>query len=566
MPRTKTTRKEIPPAPVEQPSLLRLGPGEWRWPVAAALVVMALTCLPYFFGSFITPPGAQYTGLLYNTPDQAVYLSYMRQAHDGHLLFIDQFTTEPQQPWFFHILFLKLGTLSRITGLSLIAVFQVARVVCGAMLLVALYLFGAQFIQNIRARRFFLLFAAFASGFGWLYTLLFHPTGNQPHPPDFGPGVIMPEIVTFLSLLTSPLFCAALTLLVLVLLLTILALDRRSWKLALLAGVVGMGLANIHSYDMIPLAATIVLYLVARTIMFRRFVWQEWVLAAIIGAPSAIPLLYQVHIYSNLPVFRLKAEVKTLSPPVAHYLLAMGISFLLAIPGAVLALRRSRTAPVFILPVIWFVATLACSYLPFPFQRKMAEGMQIPLTLLAAVFVSSSLLDTNRLQVRYGILIAALLVIVSFPSNAFFLGKVSNDLQSINGESTRYLLPPLYLRDDQVETLDWLNQRHMRDNEAVLCNSMLGAYVPSWTGARTYIGHWSETLDYQGKLRIFAAFIRGTMPNDQRRDLLRSQHIRYIIVGPEERAYANGDVSLTGLPVREVKRIGDHVAIYVINH
>lgn len=560
----KATVKEIPSKPEQKPSLFRLGPGEWQWPVIVALVIMALTCLPYLFGMYITPPGVEYTGILYNAPDQAVYLAYMRQAHDGHLLFTDQFTTEPQRPWFFHILFLKLGLLSRFTGLSLIAVFHLARCVSGAMLLVSLYLLGAQFLTSLRARRFFILFAAFASGLGWLYMLLMSPTGNQPHPPDFGPGVIMPEIVTFLTLLVNPLFCAAVTLLILVILLTVLAIEHRSWKLALIAGILGMALANIHSYDMIPLAVTIVLYLIARAVLNRRFVWQEWALALLVGAPSFIPLIYQSHLYSSLPVFRLKAEVATLSPPLLHYLLAMGIPLVLALPGAFIAFKRSRKAAIFMLPLIWFAVAFACSYLPFPFQRKMAEGMQIPVCLLATIFISHHLLDTEKWQFRYRMLTTAILIAICFPSNAFFLSKVTNDLLTLGQDNTRYLLPPLYLRSDQTAALDWLNRQQMRDDEAVLCNSMLGAYVPARTGARTYVGHWAETLDYPRKLQAFAAFLRGTMPNDQRIELLRNQRIRYIVIGPEERAYADCEVSLNGLPVKEVERIGDQAVIYEV--
>lgn len=524
--------------------------------MAFALAIVALTCLPYLFGLAITPPGFQYSGLLGNTDDQNVYLSYMRQAHDGRLLFTDQFTTEPQQPWFFHIFFLKLGLFSRVSGLSLILTYQLARVVCGVLLLLALYLLGARFLDNLRARRFFLIFVALASGFGWLYLVIFGPGGNHPHPPDLGPGLVMPELITFLTLLLNPLFCCAVLLLVATLLLFMAAVEKSSLRLALLAGLAAMLLANIHSYDMIPLAITIVAYLIARAVLQRRLVIREFAAGAIVGLMMLPPLLYQFHLYRDLPVFRLKAEVATLSPPVMLYLAALGLPLLLAIPGAWLALRRMRQAPDFILPVIWVIAILGSSYLPFPFQRKMAEGMQLPLVLLATLALSHFLFANPKINARAAALIGGLVVVVSFPSNALFTQRLLHDLQNMGADYYAYLMPPPYLRTEQVNTLRWLDGKVAAD-DGVFCNPMLGCYLPANTGARTYVGHWAETINYRQKLGALRDFLSGRMSPRARADLLQRENIKYLLIGPEERAIAPGAIKLAGLPLREVNRIGE---------
>ena len=51
---------------------------ELRWVAVFALVVMALTCLPYLYGLLIRPPGAYYSGLLTNPDEHNVYLAYMK--------------------------------------------------------------------------------------------------------------------------------------------------------------------------------------------------------------------------------------------------------------------------------------------------------------------------------------------------------------------------------------------------------------------------------------------------------------------------------------------------------
>jgi len=541
----------------EKPSLLRLAKGEWRWPLAIAVLIMALTCLPYFFGWFITPPGYQYGGSLYNTPDQNVYLAYMRQAHDGKFIFTDQFTTEPQRPWFFHVLFLKMGIVSRLSGLSLILTYHLARIISGILLLLALYLLAARFLESVWARRFFLLFIAFSSGLGWLYFALFNPTGNQPHPPDFGPGVIMPELITFMSLLLNPLFCAAALLLVAVWLLLLIALERRSVGWALLAGAAAMFLGNIHTYDSIPVALTILLFLAGRGLMQRRIPWRELAFAVIIGVMMLPPVLYQLYLYRDLPVFRLKAEVATLSPPLVQYLLALGLPLLLAVPGIWIALKQSKKQFDFVLPVVWFAATLACAYLPFPFQRKMAEGMQIPVCLLAALCISQRLYEKR--QGWQPTALAAALLLLCFPSNAFFLNGRIHALESFSDEKH-------YLQNDEVKALDWLD-KHVSPEDAIMSSPMLGEYIPSRTGAKTYVSHWAETLNYGGKLKLLANFLSGRMANTERINLLRTERIRYIILGPEEQSFvelfARRGVDLDGLPIKEVWR-EKTIAIYEI--
>ena len=174
-----------------------------RWAGTFALVVMLLTFLPYLYGLLIRPPGAYYSGLLTNPDEHNVYLAYMKQASDGHAFLIDPFTSEPQAGRVVNVFFLALGAFSRVTHLGLPVTYHLARLLSGWLLLMALYCLGAQVLSSIFARRLALFFAAFASGLGWL----FQPGAGRPHPIDYGPGLIMPEAITSLSLLLNPLFC-----------------------------------------------------------------------------------------------------------------------------------------------------------------------------------------------------------------------------------------------------------------------------------------------------------------------------------------------------------------------
>jgi hypothetical protein len=505
-------------------------PPEWRWVLLASLAVVAVTCIPYLFGWYITPPGYRYMGLLANPDEHNVYLGWMRQAERGRLLFFDPFTTEPQQAGFFHGFFLVLGFAARTTHAPLIGIYHIARVVSGLLLLTGVYALAAQLCGGLLARRLAWAFAAFASGFGWLYALA-NPTASV-HPMDFGPGLVMPEAVTFLSLLLNPLFCFSVWLMVVLWTGYLITVRTGSWKSALVAGAAGFVLGNVHTYNVITVWLTLAAYVIAVAILDRRVPTRELKLAAIIGAMAAPFVIYQYWLYRANPVFREKALTPTLTPPPQFFLIGYGIVLALAIPGAAVALaRRSKST---MLLTAWAAVTLALVFAaPFSFQRKLAEGLHIPLCLLAALFIGEW--AAPRMRRRAATALAAALVVASAPSNVFFMARGFRDLMNNNAAYVSVLMPPLYLRSDSVNAMTWL-RRNTGMEDAVLCMPLEGSYVPGVAGNKVFIGHWAETLHYPDKLKVVRWFFSARPRAGQRRELMQENDLRYVLYTPNEAA------------------------------
>src|SRR5678815_4273837 len=94
-----------------------------------SICVMAITTIPYLYGHSLRgsqPSRTWYSGFAYNPADSSVYLSWMRQASDGHFFQRNLFTTEPQHGKQFNIFFLTLGFLVRITGLPPSAIYHIS--------------------------------------------------------------------------------------------------------------------------------------------------------------------------------------------------------------------------------------------------------------------------------------------------------------------------------------------------------------------------------------------------------------------------------------------------------
>src|ERR1051326_3181634 len=121
-------------AEATQPGAPELNPTRRiSFPLLWALALQFALAAPYLLVLALAPPGRRFVGLIYNPDDPFVYLSWMRQAADGHWLLHNLFTLEPQRGLSFHLLLLVLGKIAAITGLPLIVIYHLCRALLGVV-------------------------------------------------------------------------------------------------------------------------------------------------------------------------------------------------------------------------------------------------------------------------------------------------------------------------------------------------------------------------------------------------------------------------------------------------
>lgn len=518
----------------------RVSGEELRWAVLVAGAVMAATLVPYLLGVLICPPTEWYSGLLGNPDDQNVYLSWMKQAEQGHWRFADQFTPEPHPALFFHAFFLGLGLVCRLVLAPSICVYHAARVVSGMALLVAVYLLAAQFTPQRGARRLAVWLAATSSGLGWLFYLV--APGAPVHPVDFGPHLTMPEAITFPSLLLNPLFTFSMWLLAGLLLNLVVWWRTGRRRYLVVAAGCSLVLGNVHSYDLLAVAGTLVLYLAVRTAADRKLPLRQAVGSAIVMAAALPGLGYQYYYWAASPLLRSLREVApTLTPAPGYVLAGYGLLLVLAAGGA---LRVGKERGEALLLVAWPVASLALAvWGPWSFQRKLVEGVHLPLVVLGAMGIARLV---RGLPARAGGLAATLLVVAMVPSNLCYLAQTMDNLVINNSNYVSVLMPPVRYSAAQVEAMDWLG-RNAGDQSVVLCSPFVGNLLPRRAGVRVFVGHWCETVDFAGKLRALVWYWSLVPGEQERLTFLRQWGVGYIFVGPYERslgAYRPGDTDV----------------------
>ncbi len=521
------------------------------WVVVGSVALVAITCLPYVAAIAMTPPGQQFMGFLWGVDEGNVYLQWMRQARDGHFVFFNQYTSKPQNPHFFNVFFLALGLIARLTGWKLIIVFHLARVVGGVFLLWAFYLLVCELTQRRAVQLGAVLLASLSSGLGWIFVLRAQNPPSSYYRPRFFPVDVaagwqaQPEAVTFLSLFLNPLFVVAMGLLCLVMLFGVRAV-RRGWGSTVACGLALLLLGNIHGYDIFVCFGTLFVWFLLNVLSHRLGWWQaalRYVAIALICLPAPLWAWYTAHVD---PAYREKINTLTASARPIDYAIGYGLPLALAVLGTGYVLwrwRASRTEasgrdespPALLLPVIWLIVNAPALYLPVSFQRKLAEGMHLPICILAAVGAVYVIVPLLRGRLSPAVVLA-LVALLSLPSNILFVTGCLRHAAVNNRDLLDVLQPPMYLTTDELQAIAYLGRSTVAA-DLVMSSSLTGSHIPPRAPCRVYAGHWAETLEFGRALRGVSLFFTPGQSPELKWLVLKTTGTTLVFYGPRERIF-----------------------------
>lgn len=497
-------------------------PAEWRWAAAFAAAVMALTTAPYLAGVAAQTPEWRFGGHVIGVEDGNAYLARMAQGARGAWRVTPVYTAEPQPGVWLYTFYVLLGKLAGPDHAARLLAFHAARVVCGGLALLVSYRFLAEFLPFIRQRRLGLVLVGLGGGLGWLLALTGQGGLLGSLPLDF----FSPEAYTFLSLYALPHLAASRALL----LLGVLAYlrGRGVW-----AGLAWLGVALIQPIHVLAIWA------VAAMEMFLpylspprsgegagRFRLRErWRVALAAVALPAPVVVYTVAAFTLDPVLRAwNTQSHLSSPHPVHYLLGYALWLAPGVCGWRVLQRRPALAR---WTAAWLVTVPVLLYLPLPIQRRLAEGVQLPLVILAVLGLTVAL--RRRWLTRA--------VAGASAMTALFL--VAGGWAAASRPA-----PPIFHAADQIAVFNWVTARVEASGRQSMANRVpagLGAYLtgnllPAYTPLPAYLGLTTETVAFAEKRERVAAFFQPETRDADRRRWLAEGGVRYVFIGPPERA------------------------------
>lgn len=517
---------------------------EWRWVIIIAGLLATLTVLPYVVALLASAASDewQFMGILANPLDGAAYLTKIGQGADGHWLVYFAHTPEPPQGAAIHVFYILLGHVANFIRVPEIVIFHLARVATTLFMYSALYVFGATVWARLRPRRIFFTLVSVGSGLAWLLSVLRLPTDNIP---DYTVASAYP----FYSAYANPHFPLAIGCLALIAA-SYISVFRISFKEPPTSGNGGLSivittltLALVLPQALVPIGGALTVYLVIHGIRKQQIPIRElrWVMVLVL---SAIPLgAYYLVILQNNEQVQAVWNAQSFLDPIPPQLIVAGYGLLLltAIPGLIRAVRRFEEDADQLM-LIWFAVNFLLILWP-PFQqRRFIIGLIIPIVFFAVRAIEDYWFRVIAEKWRYPALIT--LIVFSMPSNVLVLGlPLYGVANPQSGLDDRLLVEIGYWR-----TMEWLDDHNTGEfGSVVLSSPNISLWIPAWSGHQVVYGHYIETLEGETKLVEVQQWYQGQGCTD----LLERYRVRYVVVGPQERAIgdglANGDACYASL-------------------
>jgi hypothetical protein len=516
---------------------------QYRFVLLLGVVALIVTSIPYVLGAALATEERVFGGFVYATEDCYSYLAKMRQGAEGAWLFHIAYTPEPHRGALFYPFHLMLGKVAAsLPGGDLTArmvwVYHGARVIFGLLLLLTVYRFLAEFTERVVVRRLAWLMVTFGGGLGWLLVTLGQPGWLGSMPLDF----ILPEGFTFLVLYGFPHIALARSLLLGGILCLLRAWEARPesasraerFKWAGWTGFMWLVMGLIVPFY-VPVAwAVMGAAWLTLGLRERRVPWQEGGVAVGAALVSSLIVLYSAWVFVTHPVFETwGAQNLILSPHPLHYVAAYGIPLVLA-AFAVWDVWRSK-GPTWV-ALAWVAVVPILVYLPINVQRRLVEGVQVPLSLLASLGLVKALSLRNRLS-RRGSRLAVGVVMVALALTNVML--VAGNCLALLGQPA-----PMYRDAGEVAVMDWLaGDERVEHDDVVLAAYETGNYLPARVRARSFVGLGPESIRADEKKAMVARFFGGTTDDLWRRGLLSEYGVDWVFWGPAERELGDADLS-----------------------
>jgi len=493
-------------------------------PLAVSLVLLATLALaswPFLDAYVNRPPGTRFYAVpVANYSDANQYLAFTRLALEGHLLIGDPFTSEPHAPRLVMPLIHFQALLCRLFAWDVFGAFQAARVLCGALLLVAGWWFGTLFLRAARQRLLFLGLLCFSAGLGWVVRDPFFRHGDA----------IQPEANTLFTLGNLPhLALASALLTVLFAALPAHERDGRPRWLWLSAACAFL-LAWTHPFDFLALGLGLGAHFAvrfrdptARAAAFRHG------LAVFLGALPAAA--YLVWITRTDPIYAQLASDSLRTQRWPFYALQHGLFWAPAlIVLAHPALRRRHA-----LSLCWVLAAFLFLLTPWRLggkQPRVVGGVHVPLCVLTVVGLDWSAALLRRRPRRAGRSAGPALRRLARGAVAagFFLVAARGGWWLVQRQRNFYATGAwYYYLDPAIQRVFAHLQSAGDDAQLSLAGPFTGGWAPVLADTRSYHGHWHMTLraDEKGRERDWFFLAPGEEP--RKAAWLRERGITWIV-------------------------------------
>ncbi|MBU2529729.1 MAG: hypothetical protein KKD35_01715, partial [Elusimicrobia bacterium] len=392
----------------------------------------------------------------------------------------------------------------------------------GTLLGFVLYLLFAFCFNDIFKRKLALLLAAFGGGIGvWVYPLLepfYRGLEIATHMPI---DLTMGEPFIFNSTYYSSHYIASLTLFVLIILFTLLAIQNKRLLYGLYAGLCGLVLANFHPFTYAIIAFVFVAYQIFLLIKEKKSgIWFLKYLL-VFGFVSSPSIFYHLYMLATPWWQNQMWNSMTEAPDVIFIVFGFGLLLLFSVLTVYKSLRKEVNIKFESFLMIWLLAQMSLIFLPTSIQRRFLEGYQIILVILSVCSLDYFL--KKRSWLLKGRIFPATIFFLCF-SLSLFLVVIFDFYNFYHRIGTMYIFSEHYVAMKELKKITG-------PDEIIIADLVSANMIPGLALRRVFVGHGVETINAEKKIRELTIFAKTN--NDQvRKEIIKRYNIKYLFYDP----------------------------------
>lgn len=519
--------------------------------ILIGFIAILFANLTYIYGYTVSKPDLGFLGRkVINSQDTYTYVAFIEQARQGRVLFENLYTSEPQSLSLFRPLYIVLGKLALLFNVQSVYVYHIGRVVLAFIFCFVLYRFLRYFFEKPGERLFAYSVVLLSTGLGFILGQLFPQSSD----------LWIPESNTFLSFGEAPHFIFSQILMLIAFMSFIKGVEEKRTYNFIVSSIALLLLTFEHPFNIV---ITFSVLLVLTIIFARKGQLNQsiaWGVALTMGI-QIIAALYQLYGSFNNSVLNQWVQNNILpSPNPINFIVGYGLLIPFALIGIEQVLKKHSIW--FFLTIIWVVVTFVLLYSPLAFQRRVSEGVHIPLAILSSVglitvakYASGFVVEGIKKKVYYAFLVGAVLVL---SIGSFSIAVLETTTVSRDTIDQYYY----YLAQPELAALNTF-----RDNtsykDVLLANWFYGNVAPGITGRKTYLGHRIQTINFDKKTNEINKFL---LEKDDKKSyrFLKNNGITFIFLGindsmvrygfnPASRSYLEKAYDYQGVRIYHVK-------------
>lgn len=490
-------------------------------------IILFINYYPHYYGHINTPKNYFYSGQAswFDPWDINNYFSIIKSSQKNKTILLSNVnTTQKTKPVFLYPIYTLTATI--FPTVNNILLYQVMTILCGILLLVAIFIFANLIIKNVFYSLYSVIIISLGGGIGFLLPL------------NLSSDLSIPGVMLFSSF-QKPHEAISVLLYIAALIFYFIAIRSRKKIYICVTIFLLLIIIPIHFYRIFSFLFVTGVYSVYVFLKNQKkyAAFYFLVCAGVIFVPT---VLYILHFLNS--GFSSLAQYNPNRLSLSSIFFGYGI-FMIFFMSQLFFYHKKNPEMIFL--NFWIILSFLLSILPLGVGRLFLSSIIFPIGVLLTIYIKR---EFGHIK-YFAIFVMSISLILSIPSSLFIFDK---RIKEVHAPNIWYYFPKTW-----KYSFDFLIKS---ERDGVLAVPPISQYISAFTGKHVYIGIKDQTPDFNNRLVEAEKFYSGQMTLKEADAFLTDNNISYIFSQTDSvfskknpypfmiNVYKNKDVEIFAIP------------------